>query len=65
MLGDSILVAPVFQAKTDARDLYLPAGKWKHFFTHEVFDLAEGNYFQQMKAPIGQPLVFEKMSDVN
>ena len=65
MLGDSILVAPVFEAMTDVRDLYLPAGKWEHFFTGECFDLMEGQLFQKMKAPIGQPLVFKKIGEAD
>lgn len=38
MLGDSLLVAPVFRAD-NVVDYYLPAGRWTHFLTGEV---AEG-----------------------
>ena len=37
MLGDSLLVAPVFNSD-DIAHYYLPAGKWTNFFTGEVID---------------------------
>ncbi len=37
MLGDSILVAPVFTESGDA-DYYLPEGKWTHLLTNEARD---------------------------
>lgn len=35
MLGDSLLVAPIFREDSYA-DYYLPAGKWTHMFSNEV-----------------------------
>lgn len=37
MFGDDILVAPVFNDKSKA-DVYLPAGKWVNYFTHEMYE---------------------------
>ena len=37
MLGSDILVAPVFNDKSQA-DVYLPEGRWVHYFTNEVYD---------------------------
>ena len=37
MLGESLLVAPVFTESGDA-DYYLPKGKWTHLLTNEVVD---------------------------
>ena len=37
MLGESLLVAPVFTESGDA-DYYLPKGKWTHLLTNEVID---------------------------
>lgn len=37
MLGDSLLVAPVFSEKGDVT-YYLPEGKWTHFLTHETVE---------------------------
>ena len=37
MLGESILVSPVFTESGDA-DYYLPKGKWTHLFTNEMRD---------------------------
>lgn len=35
MLGDSLLVAPIFEESGDV-EFYLPRGKWTNFFTNEV-----------------------------
>jgi len=37
MLGDSILVAPVFTTSGDV-EFYLPKGKWTNWFTHEMVE---------------------------
>lgn len=37
MLGDSLLVAPIFNDRGEA-DYYLPKGKWTNFFTGDVVD---------------------------
>ncbi|MCB9099873.1 MAG: alpha-xylosidase [Anaerolineales bacterium] len=37
MLGDSLLVAPVFTADGSV-DYYLPAGRWTHFLTGQVIE---------------------------
>ncbi|MFD1177685.1 alpha-xylosidase [Paenibacillus puldeungensis] len=37
MLGDSLLVAPVFSEKGDVT-YYLPEGKWTHFLTNETVE---------------------------
>ncbi|MAT98138.1 MAG: alpha-xylosidase [Anaerolineaceae bacterium] len=43
MLGDALLVAPVFR-HDNVVDYYLPPGRWTHFFTGEV---REGGRWQQ------------------
>ncbi len=37
MLGGDILVAPVFNEKSQA-DVYLPDGRWVNYFSNEVYD---------------------------
>lgn len=37
MLGDDLLVAPVFEAGAATRTLYLPEGAWRHWHTGQVF----------------------------
>jgi alpha-D-xyloside xylohydrolase len=37
MMGDDVLVAPVFAGQTE-RMVYLPAGQWYDFFTHAKYD---------------------------
>lgn len=43
MLGDSLLVAPVFTYSGDV-DYYLPAGTWTNWFTGEVVRSASGTW---------------------
>jgi sulfoquinovosidase len=54
MYGDSLLVAPVIEKDSSSVHVWLPEGRWTHFFTKELF--REG--YHQVKAPIGQPAVF-------
>lgn len=58
MLGRKYLVAPVLEAHTEGRKVYLPRGMWKHFFTGEVFI---GGMAYELPCPLDQALVFEKM----
>ncbi len=55
--GDNMLVAPVMNSE-NVRDIYLPEGKWVHFFTKEVF---EGNrWLKKVKVPLDEMPVFVK-----
>jgi alpha-glucosidase len=42
LVGENILVAPVYTEGTTAREVYLPAGGWRHWFTGE--HIAGGRY---------------------
>ena len=53
MLGDKILVAPIFQAGATERDVYLPEGRWEHWFTKETLEMSEGTWLRKQSAPIG------------
>lgn len=44
MLGQNILIAPVFTGNTSKRDVYLPKGQWEHFFTGEEYNISEGGW---------------------
>lgn len=46
MLGDRYLVAPVFNPDSRAQ-YYLPAGKWKNYFTEEIVRLESGRWFEE------------------
>ncbi|MDR0543523.1 MAG: alpha-xylosidase, partial [Dysgonamonadaceae bacterium] len=55
--GENMLVAPVMNAE-GVRDIYLPEGKWVHFFTGEVF---WGNqWLKSVKTPLYEMPVFVK-----
>ncbi len=55
--GDNILVAPVMNSD-NKRDIYLPEGKWVHFFTKEIF---EGNqWLKNVEIPLEEMPVFVK-----
>ena len=61
MLGTDLLMAPIFKSGQTSRKLYLPKGKWTHFFTKEVHDFSEqGDWLHHQGADIGTPLVFVK-----
>jgi len=55
--GDNMLVAPVINSE-NIRDIYLPEGKWVHFFTHEIF---EGErWLKNVEVPLDEMPVFVK-----
>ena len=55
--GESMLVAPVMNSE-NIRDIYLPEGKWVHFFTGEVF---EGErWLKNVEVPLDEMPVFVK-----
>ena len=37
MIGDSIMIAPVYQPDKNKRMIYLPEGKWFDFWTKEIY----------------------------
>jgi alpha-D-xyloside xylohydrolase len=56
MLGDSLLVAPVFRGEK-TRKVFLPQGAWHDFWTHERFD---GGQTLAYKTPLETIPVFVK-----
>lgn len=59
--GDSMLVAPVMNSE-NKRDVYLPDGKWIHFFTGEVYT---GNiWLKDIETPLHEMPVFVRYGDV-
>ncbi|MGB1247325.1 MAG: alpha-glucosidase [Chitinophagales bacterium] len=55
MVGSELMVCPVIEADTENVNVYLPEGKWKHFFTNEIYD---GAAYYDIEAPVGLPAVF-------
>ncbi|MCR5415925.1 MAG: alpha-xylosidase [Pseudobutyrivibrio sp.] len=45
MLGDSMLVAPIFR-EDGVAEYYLPQGKWTNYITGEVLDVSEGGIWR-------------------
>lgn len=55
--GENMLVAPVMNSE-NKRDIYLPEGKWVHFFSREVF---EGErWLKKVEVPLDEMPVFVK-----
>ena len=61
MLGDSLLVAPIFNEESLA-DYYLPAGRWTDFFTGEVKE--GGRWIQEKHGYLSVPLLVKENSIV-
>lgn len=59
--GDKILVAPVMEPGAEFKNVYLPHGKWYHFWTHQLF---EGGQEHQVHAPIESMPIFVKAGSV-
>jgi alpha-D-xyloside xylohydrolase len=54
MLGDSLLVAPIFNDKGEA-NYYLPKGRWTNFITGEVFE--GGRWIEEKHGYLSIPLM--------
>jgi alpha-glucosidase len=59
-LGNSLLVAPVYQNGATTVDVTFPPGKWEHILTGQVFD---GDRTTTVDSPIGTPAAFVKVGD--
>ena len=55
LLGEDILVAPVYEEGSQERKLYLPKDEWVHFFSGREF---LGGEYMNIEAPIGKPPIF-------
>ena len=55
LLGDDLLVAPVFSADGIV-EVYLPAGRWTDWFTGEVVDAGSGTWRTERHDVLSLPL---------
>ncbi len=60
MLGRKLLVAPIVEKEVSGREVFFPAGKWRHYFTQEMI---HGGKKQYINCPVTEALVFEKVGD--
>ena len=61
MVGDSILLAPVYQPDKNKRMLYLPQGKWINYWTKEVY---QGKKYIIVDAPLDTMPIFIKAGSI-
>ena len=61
MIGESILVAPIYQPDRDRRMIYLPEGKWIDFWTKEVY---QGKRHIIVEAPLDTMPIFIKSGSI-
>jgi hypothetical protein len=61
LLGDQLLVAPVFEKGATRREVYLPEGKWIDFETDSVF---EGSQYLRVYAPLEKLPLFVKEGSI-
>ena len=57
LLGRRLLVAPIVYPGAEGRKVYLPQGRWKHFFNGKVY---EGGRTVELSCPLNEALVFER-----
>ena len=59
MLGSEFMVAPVLDHETSEVQVYLPAGRWVHLWSGQVYGNDAGTTVK-VAAPLGEPAVFYK-----
>ena len=59
MLGDSLLVAPIFNDQSIA-EFYLPAGKWTNYFTNKIYE--GGKWYRESCDYLSIPLFVKESS---
>lgn len=57
MFGNQYLVAPILQLGQREREVYLPAGTWKHIINRQIY---KGEQTIVCPAPLDQVPVFER-----
>ena len=60
-LGDELFVCPMLKEGADRRRVWLPKGKWVHFWTGETY---KGGKKYRVDAPLGQTPVFYRKDGV-
>ncbi len=58
MLGSELIIAPVVDQGAKEVTAYLPAGKWVHLWSQNVYGSTTGGSEVRVAAPIGEPAVF-------
>jgi alpha-glucosidase len=58
MVGSELMAAPVLDPGRDEVEVYLPAGRWVHVWTGEVYGSPKKGIRETVRAPIGEPAVF-------
>jgi alpha-glucosidase (family GH31 glycosyl hydrolase) len=61
LLGDRFLVAPVVQAGQRARDVYVPAGTWRDYWTGQAH--TGPDMLRRYPAPLEILPLFERMPE--
>lgn len=61
LVGEEMLVAPVLDPGVDTVRAYLPAGKWEHLWTGEIYGDDAAGRWVEVPAPLGEPGVFLKL----
>ena len=65
LLGENVLMAPIFKEGATSREVYLPGpAQWTHLWSGDVFNVDErGQTLVDFAAPIGEPAVFIRDTD--
>lgn len=59
MLGEDLLMAPVFNGEATKRNVYLPEGTWVQIYTQNEYTADfRGLELMDFDAPVGEPPIF-------
>ncbi|NQY99785.1 MAG: alpha-glucosidase [Bdellovibrionales bacterium] len=60
-LGSDYLIAPIMEAGSRQRKVYLPTGKWKRLYHNRESAPLPGDRWMIAEAPVGHPAVFKRI----
>jgi len=58
MLGRNLMICPIVEEGRNRRSVWLPKGKWKHWFTGKILD---GEKWMEFDCPLDEMIALERM----
>ena len=58
MLGRDLMICPIVEEDRNRRSVWMPKGKWRHWFTGKILD---GEKWMEFDCPLDEMIALERM----